>query len=308
MRKTLTISSLLWLGLLPGVQAAGPEKAPNASLWQDPSPIAARDLIYGAGGKEHAPGSGTYTFLKEDLDGNSPKFVVKDQEGVEWKVKIGAEARAETAATRLVWAMGYATDEDYLLPAVRVSNMPSKLNRGSESVSADGTVRDARWERMGHKKQGIWRWRKNPFSKTRELDGLRVMMALLNNYDMKDSQNSVYLKGDTKIYLVSDLGATLGSTGSSWPKASIKGNAERYAQADFIKKVSSHHVDFAAPSWPMMVGFIPTPPFPYSWFTVWMKLFGHAPATNVFMQRWIGKGVAREHVYWMGGMLAQLTP
>ena len=53
------------------------------------------------------------TFVDEDLKGSNPKFVVRDAAGVKWKIKLGTEARPETAATRLVWAVGYSADEDY---------------------------------------------------------------------------------------------------------------------------------------------------------------------------------------------------
>ena len=77
-----------------------------AVLWRDPGDIATRNLFYGPGGAKDQP-QGPYTFIKEDLDGSNPKFVVKDSNGVKWKVKLGLEARPETVATRLVWAVGY---------------------------------------------------------------------------------------------------------------------------------------------------------------------------------------------------------
>ena len=64
------------------------------------------------GGADRAPRpDAKYTFVKEDLNGTSPKFYIKDGDGVEWLVKLGPEAKPETAATRFVWAMGYFTDE-----------------------------------------------------------------------------------------------------------------------------------------------------------------------------------------------------
>lgn len=42
-----------------------------------------------------------YTFIREDLKRTNPKFVVRDENGVEWKVKLGPEAKPETAASRL---------------------------------------------------------------------------------------------------------------------------------------------------------------------------------------------------------------
>src|SRR5262249_13225737 len=80
-------------------------------LWRQPDDISSRDLFWGPGGKEHAP-HGRFTFQKEDSAGSSPKFDVVDQDGVRWRVKLGPEARPETAASRLLWAVGYFTNED----------------------------------------------------------------------------------------------------------------------------------------------------------------------------------------------------
>src|SRR5262245_45281007 len=101
-----------------GATKATPATRIRACLWQSPRNIAARDLFYGSGGRERQP-HGTFTFVRENLGGSSPKFVIRDQDGAEWKVKLGSEARAETAATRLIWAAGYYTDEDYIVPVLR---------------------------------------------------------------------------------------------------------------------------------------------------------------------------------------------
>src|SRR5947208_7674703 len=66
------------------------ENAANlpAVIWRDLGDVASLNLLYGAGGKVHAPDpNGTYTFVKEDLKGSSPKFDVEDAQGVRWKVK-----------------------------------------------------------------------------------------------------------------------------------------------------------------------------------------------------------------------------
>src|SRR5215510_3864174 len=79
-----------------------PPPANNAAvLWRQPSDIRTRNLLYGPGGQSGQPRA-PFTFVKEDLDGSSPKFVVKDARGVQWKVKLGDEAKPETAATRLL--------------------------------------------------------------------------------------------------------------------------------------------------------------------------------------------------------------
>src|ERR1700722_20618686 len=94
-----------------------------AVLWRDPVDIQSRNLLYGPGGDQHQP-RGPFTFVEEDLNGTNPKYVVRDQNKVKWTVKLGVEARPETAASRLVWAAGYFTNEDYFLQNLQIGNMP----------------------------------------------------------------------------------------------------------------------------------------------------------------------------------------
>jgi hypothetical protein len=84
----------------------GKEKAANLPevIWRDPGDVKNLNLIYGIGGKEHAPDPhGKFTFVKEDMEHTSPKFDVDDEQGMRWRVKLGPEAQPETAATRLLW-------------------------------------------------------------------------------------------------------------------------------------------------------------------------------------------------------------
>ena len=218
-------------------------------LWKDPADVATRDLYFGAGGKEHEP-RGPFKFVKEDLDGTNPKFVVTDASGVKWKVKLGLEARPETAASRLVWAAGYFTNEDYFVPDFKVEGM-QKLRRGARFVSRDGSIRNVRLKREpdDEKKAGIWRWQDNPFAGTPELNGLRTLMALINNWDLKDVNNAVYKdKGDSDlVYLVSDLGASFGAPDRSWPAARSKDNLRTYSQSRFIRRSSRRYRRFSNP-------------------------------------------------------------
>jgi len=72
--------------------SAGNANAANLPerIWRDPGDMASLDLMYGAGGKAHAPApTGTFTFVREDPLATSPKFDVADGQGVEWKVKLG---------------------------------------------------------------------------------------------------------------------------------------------------------------------------------------------------------------------------
>jgi hypothetical protein len=300
---------VLALCLALGFPVAGSAEAANktsaaivgtgpAALWRNPSDIASRNLFYGPGGKEHEP-HGPFTFLKEDLDGTNPKFEVQDGDGVKWKVKLGEEARPETVASRLVWAAGYFVNEDYFLPTFRAEDMPHHLHRGQNRVASDGSIQNVRLKRYlkGEKKVGTWQWRHDPFTGTRELNGLRVMMALLNNWDLKDINNSVYQeKGrdgseeSVQIYMVSDLGASFGTTGRSWTRAGSKGNLKAYRHSRFIRKVTPTYVDFNVPTRPAMIHF-----FELHEFISRMEL------------RWIGNRIPRADARWMGQLLSRLS-
>ena len=274
-----------------------PAATTSASLWQYPTDIASRDLYYGPGGKEHAPHT-TYTFVKEDMSGTNPKFEVRDEDGVKWKVKLGVEARPETVASRLVWAVGYYANEDYFLSTLHVENMPH-LRRGQNLVSSDGTMYNVRLKRYlkDEKKVGIWKWRDNPFAQERELNGLRVLMALMNNWDVKDVNNAIYEEKATDDvrpelrYEVSDLGASFGTTGRSWTHSLSKGNLKSYENSKFIRRVTPEYVDFSVPSRPALI-YVATP----KEFVSRMDL------------RWVGRHISRTDAKWIGGLLAQLSP
>src|SRR6476660_1406812 len=148
-RVTNTLRQLVFLLACTVPALAGDNKAPSpgakAILWRDPTDIASRNLLYGSGGEGHQP-RGPFTFIQEDLEGSNPKFDVRDQDGVKWKVKLGAEARPEVAATRLVWAAGYFTNEDYFVADLQVQALPH-LHRGQNLVGPDGTMHNARLKR-----------------------------------------------------------------------------------------------------------------------------------------------------------------
>lgn len=260
----------------------------------DPADIKSRNLIYGAGGKKHAPNSaGKFTFTKEDLDGTNPKFSVKDEDGTKWKVKLGVEVKPENAAARLVWAVGYATNEDYYLPKITVEGLPKHLKRGNGLKQPDGSFADVRLKRnqKDDDKEGSWKWKNNRFENTRELDGLRVMMALINNWDLKDVNNAVYDTGEGKVYLVSDLGSSFGTTGESWTLKRGKGNLEQYRKSKFISKVTPAYVSFGTPS-------LPAP----------ILVFGPRNFFSRIGMESIGRKIPRDHVKWIAEELGKLSP
>lgn len=274
--------------------SSGPVKTTTHSIWRDPGDVATRDLFYGVGGRQRQP-RGRFIFVKEDPGGSNPKFTIRDQSGVEWKVKLGDESRAETAATRFLWGVGYYVDETYLVPVLRVSNMP-RLRRGQRMIAPDGSMRNARLERYPAKKIGSWKWRRNPFEGTREINGLRVMMALLNNWDLKDGNTSIYAVNDARwrngprlIYGVGDVGASFATHRYTIP--SRKENVDAFLRSKFITKVTATEVSFATPGFPTLISVFALPNF-----------------ISRIRMRAIGRDIPIEDVRWITSYLERLSP
>ncbi len=235
------------------VRKANAANLPNR-IWRDSGDVASLDLVNGIGGKAAAPGPASiFTFLKEDAAGTSPKFGVTDDHGVEWTVKLGDESQAETAATRFLWAAGYLVDDVYYVADLRVKGLPT-LRRGQNQVSSGGVVHGARLERKRapETKLGDWDWFDNPFLGQRELNGLRVMMSLLNSWDLKQINNAVCVVDGERHYMVSDLGGTFGKTGDAITRT--KGKPNDYRDSQFIANVTPGFVDFVLHSRPQFLG------------------------------------------------------
>ena len=259
-------------------------------IWLDPGAVASLDLINGVGGRAHAPSPASiFTFLKEDSTLMSPKFDVTDEHGAEWKVKLGDESQAETAATRFLWAAGYLVEEVYYVPELTVRGLPT-LRRGQNQVSSGGVVHGARLERKRTpgSKLGDWDWFDNPFLGQRELSGLRVMMALLNSWDLKQINNAVCVVNGERQYMVTDLGGTFGKTGDAISRT--KGKPEDYRDSKFIAKVTPGFVDFVLDSRPQFLGVFD--PANYRERTRMEQITRHIPLTDV---------------KWLSARLSQLT-
>jgi hypothetical protein len=253
-------------------------------IWHDPGDVTSLDLLDGAGGKEDAPNpDAPFTFVKEDAEATSPKFDVTDSQGVRWRVKLGEEPQSETAATRFLWAAGYFVDEDYYLPEVRITGLP-KLRRGANFTSRDGTVHGARFERRlkDVKDRGTWDWFENPFLGTREFNGLRVMMSLLNNWDLSTPNNSIYETGSERRYAVSDVGATFGNTGNSLTRS--KSAPTAYSDSSFIEKRTPGFIDFVLHSRPFLLSAVNVPNYRNR--TRMEQVTRHIPRADA---KWVGQ-------------------
>jgi hypothetical protein len=205
-------------------------------IWQEPADVASRDLYHGAGGEAMKPDLSKITFIKEETGGYSTKYRVRDGAGRIWVAKLSKEAQSEAASNRLMWAIGYPTELSYLVPRVE--------------IEGKGTFENVRFEARPENIQRMdeWKWDKNPFNGKPEFQGLKVMMILLNNWDIKDENTKILVvrneaTGENQIqYIISDLGGTLGKTGNFISRSRNK--PEDFTKSKFIKGVKGGYVDF----------------------------------------------------------------
>src|SRR5437660_7566122 len=217
-----------------------PKPIPNDAkpvLWREPTDIASRDLFLGPGGEAMKPDLSKVTFIADETRSYSKKYRVRDGAGNEWVVKLGTEAQSETAATRLLWAAGYFVDITYLAPHV--------------DIEGKGSFDNARFEARpkGQKRLGQrWDWSKNPFVGTNELQVLKVLMALINNWDIQNHNNNILIVTDEATgqkearYFDTDLGASFGKEGRFI--GHTRNRPDQYVETNFIKGVDKGYVVF----------------------------------------------------------------
>jgi len=210
-------------------------------LWREPTNIETRDLYLGPGGEAMKPDLSKVTLIRKEPGGYSTKYRVHDGSGHVWIAKIGKESQAETAATRLLWAVGYFSDVDYLVPSVRIEG----LDKALENVRFGARPKT-------EKRIDGWDWANNPFIGKREFQGLKIMMALLNNWDIKNSNNKIVVvrgeNGGTELrYVVHDLGGTFGKI-SSMPRflqfKPDRNNPPEFAKLRLIDEVKDGRINF----------------------------------------------------------------
>lgn len=178
----------------------------NPVLWEEVD-SQSLDLFNGPGGAETQPNISKVTFIKEETQGHNKKFRIKDAIGRIWVAKLGSEAQPETAAVRLLYGLGYKTEINYLVSSLTI---PGK-----------GTFKNVRLEARPENVERLdeWKWEDNPFVGTNELQGLKIMMVFLTNWDLLDLQNKVLRVNNNGTvehhFVISDLGATLGKLGNN---------------------------------------------------------------------------------------------
>ena len=241
----------------PSIDLAGapPQRERNV-IWRDPGDVRRLNLGWGEGGQAAAPRP-PFTFISEDKGGSNPKIEVRDSRGVVWGVKWGSEVNAEVFAARMVWAVGYFVEPSYFIPRGKIINA-GKLDRAEKYVAGDGSFSDARFERKDKNIKKLsdglsWRYRTNPFVGTRELNGLKIMVMLLSNWDSKD-QEKADRGSNTKIfivptraatehrYVVSDWGGSMGKWGGFFSREKWDCDGYQDQSKDFVKGVERGEV------------------------------------------------------------------
>lgn len=243
LRQFLLFSVLVTLGVFSAAAQKDKKSAgslTNPILWE-PISTARLDLYNGPGGSAMRPDISKVTFIEEEKQGHNKKYRIKDAKGRIWVAKLGREAQPETAAVRLLYGLGYKTEINYLVPTI--------------TIPGHGTHKNVRLEARpaNVKRLDEWKWKDNPFVGTNELQGLKIMMVFLTNWDLLDLQNKV-LRVDNNgqiehHFVISDLGATFGKLGNNnlpfFFRLGRKTNDPgTWYEAGFVKGVEAGIIDF----------------------------------------------------------------
>jgi hypothetical protein len=233
-------------------------------LWNYPGDVASLDFVFGVGGPHNQP-MPPFRFLREDLSGTAPKIEIIDSRGVVWNVKFGREARASVFCSRLLWACGYFAETEYFVQRGRIEGTHG-LRRAADRIQDHGSFWNARFQLRTQNPKYLddrgWVWTSNPFSGTRELQGLKILVLLVSNWDTKDGRDFVKSDGkrvmDSNLrifednssgylrYLYGDVdwGASMGMWGNrfSWTKWDCQGFAEQ--TPGFVKSVKNGRLEW----------------------------------------------------------------
>jgi hypothetical protein len=224
-------------------QKKSKKQAPQGKkiMWEKVD-VAKRDLFNGPGGREWQPDLSRITFIKEETGGHNKKYRIKDGSGRVWIAKLGREAQPETVAVRLLWALGFKTEINYLVPTLTI---PGK-----------GTFKNVRLEARPDniERLGNWDWKNNPFIGTNELQGLKIMMVLMKNWDIIEINNNILgtigRSGRELHYIVGDLGRTFGRLGNNnlpiiYRLGRTTGRPRHYSKTILVRDVENGKIELS---------------------------------------------------------------
>ncbi len=215
----------------------------RAQVWK-PTEVAKMNTLAGPQNEVSAPLNAQieceYIEPKEQLKGRWPKFLCTTPNGNVVRIKYGAENKeiyAESAGSRLVWALGFYADEVYPVE-VKCNKCPENPFKPEEGKRGTFIFKDAVMERnfpgatIEDKEDQGWTWKELETVKVSEggaprshLDALKLLAVFLQHADAKpDNQRLACYRedisdpdGDGKgvcnkpIMMIQDLGATFGA-------------------------------------------------------------------------------------------------
>ena len=239
----LNATGLLTSAGWPGTAEARGDAKPDeraavityAQVWS-PTDIAAVDIKAGPrdprGFAFHA--TVTCDYVAKELSGRSPKFACardgnKDDE---LKVKYGgtnAEVYAEVAATRLLWALGFAADHMYPVRVI-CRGCPQTFGgiaRGNNEVVFDPATIERKLPAREFGDGSEWSWQEldavnapKGGAPRAHRDALKLLAVLLQHTDTKAQQQRLLCLDDTEdpkstacerpLMMINDLGLTFG--------------------------------------------------------------------------------------------------
>lgn len=214
------------------IRRAGPRRlaASHHRIWREPTAADLSDLRFGPGGAEGAP-IPPFAFVEEHLTGSQPCVAVRDAAGRLWRVKWGYEAKPESFAVRVAYALGYFAEVTHYVPTGCIDSVTT-LSRARNCIDHQGVFADARFELEDRSVRMLfdehsWAWNDNPFVGTPQLSGLKMINMLLSNWDTKDRRD-VSRGSNTAIfehrtsrwkwearYLITDWGGAMGKWGTN---------------------------------------------------------------------------------------------
>ena len=241
---------LVSVGLLGFAHSPQPiASAPQIDeLWIDPVDLESRDLFRGSSDGPPAPAAGdTFAFVSRDTSGRSPGYDVRDSNGVVWSVKLGPEAQAEVVSSRILWAIGFHQPPTYYLDSWTMTGAAGGPQEGGRF----------RPETDNWKPVEDWAFGDFPHAGSAANGGLLVAQMMINNWDLKSSNNKIIDRGGSaapsRLYVVRDLGASLGSNEQAkwlrWTHLRInqgsKNDLPGFEESGFIDGVEYGYVKFS---------------------------------------------------------------
>lgn len=221
--------------------------AEDSIVWHDPGPIERLDLAAGPAGAANAP-KPPFTFVKEQKSGTAPKMVVTDARGKKWMVKFGQEVKPEIFASRMAWAAGYPTRTSYYVGNGKIEGVEKPQGR-NHFIESDGSFQDARFQVFDnenfHEVSGGTFDLNNKREDQRELNGLKLLLLLLSNWDVKKQNTGIFDIDGHRYAIVTDWGASLGDAASP-DVAARKWNCAAFDKRtdSLIGGVDGGYVDF----------------------------------------------------------------